>query len=182
MKTLKLLTFMLSVFTLSASAQLLHVGQSNNTANAIDNTKALPTGIYFIVNAEGKALTPWGPSVGQNVFLQPFTKSGVQKWQVTQHKTTKGITYILVVDGTDNLYLQPYPAKDHTPIVSPRSTGSIFKITAAGQPKLWYIKSVFYNGDALRSFVFSPNLPTEVRFEAPENTDRFLWKLVPVTN
>ena len=176
LKTILLLTITLEV---TACAQIKQVAQGP-AVNAIDNTTALPTGTYFIVNAGGGALNPLNPGVGENVFLRPFTKSGVQKWQITQHKTTKGaLSYTISLKGSDNLYFQPYAVKDHTPVISPRSNGTSFKITAAGSPKLWYIKSMLYNGDALRSFVYSPNLPTEIRFEAAENTDKFLWKLVP---
>jgi len=184
MKTIQLFTLALSILALSACAQLQQSVQGGNaTANAIDHTTALPTGVYFIVNAEGKALTPLNPSIAENVFLRPFTKSGVQKWQVTQRKTTKGTTYTISLDGSDNLYLQPYAVKDHTPVIGGRNNAGIsYKITAAPSPKCWYIKSTFYNGDALRSFVFSPGTPTEIRFEAAENTDKFLWKFIPAGN
>lgn len=184
MKTIQIFILLLSTLTLSSCAQLQQAGMvGNTTANAIDNTVALPTGAYFIVNAEGKALTPLNPSIAENVFLRPFTKSGTQKWQVTQRKTAKGTTYTISLDGSDNLYLQPYAVKDHTPVIGGRSNAGIsYKITAAQRPKCWYIKSSFYNGDALRSFVFSPNTPTEIRFEAAENTDKFLWKFIPAGN
>ncbi|MDR6783376.1 hypothetical protein ABIE26_000136 [Pedobacter africanus] len=184
MKTIQIFAFVLTMITLSACAQLQQAGLgSNATANAVDNTSTLPTGVYFIVNAEGKALTPLNPSIAENVFLRPFTKSGVQKWLVTQRKTTKGITYNISLDGADNLYLQPYAVKDHTPVIGGRNNAGIsYKITAAQSSKCWYIKSTFYNGDALRSFVFSPNTPTEIRFEAAENTGKFLWKFIPADN
>lgn len=184
MKAIQIFTLALTLFTLSACAQLRQLSQpGNSTANAIDHTDALPTGVYFIVNAEGKALTPLNPSIAENVFLQPFTKSGVQKWLITARKTAKGITYTISLDGADNLYLQPYAVKDHTPVIGARSNAGIsYKITAAQNPKCWHIKSIFYNGDALRSFVFSPNTPTEIRFEAAENTDSFLWKFIPAGN
>jgi hypothetical protein len=178
MKTVPSIISALLMLILPACAQLKHLEQGSSSANAVDNTSPLPTGTYFIVNA-ANALTPVGPTAGQNVFLQPFTNSGTQKWDITQHKTTKGITYTIRLAGSDNLYFQPYAVKDHTPIIGSNSSGTTFRITAAPGPKSWYIKSGFYNGDALRSFVFSPNLPTEIRFEAAENTDKFLWKLVP---
>ena len=178
MKTFKTLLLLTTTLAVSACAQLKQVTQGP-VINAIDNTVALPTGTYFITNAGGGALTPLNPGVGENVFLRPFTKSGVQKWHVTQHKTTKGVlTYTISLEGSDNLFFQPYAVKDHTPVISPRGSGTSFKIIAAGSPKVWYIKSMLYNGDALRSFVYSPNLPTEIRFEAAENTDKFMWKFV----
>jgi hypothetical protein len=79
-----------TILSISACAQLKQVAQGP-AINAIDNTSALPTGTYFIINAGGGALTPLNPGVGENVFLRPFTQSGVQKWQVTQHKTSKGV-------------------------------------------------------------------------------------------
>jgi len=185
MKTIHFFTLVLSILALSACAQLQQATQSGSTTtNAINNTNALPTGVYFIVNAEGKALTPLNPSIAQNVFLRPFTKSGIQKWAVTQRKSNKGaITYTISLDGSDNLYLQPYPVKDHTPIIGARNNAGVsYKITAASSPKCWYIKSTFYNGDALRSFVFSPNTATEMRFEAAEHVDKFLWKFIPANN
>lgn len=182
MKILQIFTLLLATLALPSCAQLQQASQgSNAAANAVDNTAALPTGVYFIVNAEGKALTPLNPSVAENVFLRPFTKSGMQKWAVTQRKSNKGlITYTISLDGADNLYLQSYPVKDHTPVIGSKSNSGIsYKITAAPSPKCWYIKSTFYNGDALRSFVFSPNTPTEMRFEAAENNGKFLWKFIP---
>lgn len=178
MKTLRPVLSILLILSLSACAQL-HVPPLNPTANAIDNTAPVPAGTYFIVNDSGMALTPNNSTVGENVFLQRFTKSGAQKWELTIHKTSKGDTYTIRLAGTDNLYFQPYYVKNHTPIIAAAGNTNSFKIVAAEGPKTWYIKSILYNGDALRSFVFSPNLPTETRFEAPENTGKFLWKLIP---
>lgn len=180
MKNLKFLLLASGILAISACKQLKQVAQGP-AINAIDNIAALPTGTYFIINSGGGALTPLTSGVGENVFLRPFSRSGVQKWQITQHKSSKGaITYTISLAGSDNLFFQPYAVKDHTPIIGPRGgNGTSYKIVAGESPKSWYIKSVLFNGDALRTFVFSPNLPTEFRFEAPESTDKFLWKLVP---
>lgn len=180
MKNFEFILLVSGISVLSACKQLQQVTQGP-AINAIDNTGAVPTGTYFIINAAGGALTPLSSGIGENVFLRPFSRSGIQKWQITLHKTAKGaVSYAIGLAGSDNLFLQPYPVKDHTPIIGPRGgNGTSYKIVAAESPKSWYIKSVLFNGDALRTFVFSPNLPTEFRFEAPESTDKFLWKLVP---
>lgn len=181
MKTLKLSIAVLLTLAISACSQIKTIGQSMQMPAAIDNTIPPPSGTYFIVN-NSKALTPWQPTVAQNVFLQPYSGSGTQKWEVKQYKTQKGISYTMRLAGTDNMYFQPNAVKDHTPMIGPAGPGTSFRIVAAPGAKQWYIKSTFYNGDALRSFVFSPNLPTEIRFEAPEPTDKFTWKLIPTGN
>ncbi|RFZ90396.1 hypothetical protein D0C36_21630 [Mucilaginibacter conchicola] len=179
MKTLRITLWMALTLAISACSQMRSIGQStSSTANALDNTAPLPTGTYFIVNGSS-ALTPWQPTVGQNVFLQSFNGSGTQKWDVTQNKTKKGISYTIKVAGSDNLYFQPFPVKDHTPMVGSPGNNSSYRIVAGPGPKQWYIKSLFYNGDAMHSFVFSPNLPTEIRFDAAQATDKFSWKFIP---
>lgn len=181
MKTLKFAIVALLTLSISACSQMKTIGQSMQMPTGIDNTIPLPTGTYFVVNGS-KALTPWQPTVAQNVFLQPYSGSGTQKWEVTQYKTKKGISYTMRLAGTDNMYLQPNAVKDHTPMIGPAGQGTSFRITAAPGAKQWYIKSTFYNGDALRSFVYSPNLPTEIRFEEPQETEKFLWKLIPTSS
>ena len=181
MKTLKTSIALLLTLILGACSQMKTIGQSMQMPAGIDNTAALPTGTYFIVNG-GNALTPWQPTVAQNVFLQRYTGSGTQKWEVTQQRSKKGISYTFRLAGTDNMYFQPNAVKDHTPMIGPAGQGTSFRVTAAPGEKQWFIKSTFYNGDALRSFIYSPNLPSEIRFAAPEATDKFLWKFIPTTS
>jgi hypothetical protein len=95
MKILKSVLLFSIALCFSACAQMKQIAQNSSPVNAIDNISAAPTGVYFIVNSGGSALTPLNPGVGENVFLRPFTKSGVQKWQVTQHKTTKRLSLTL---------------------------------------------------------------------------------------
>ncbi|MGY4539407.1 hypothetical protein ACVW0P_003841 [Mucilaginibacter sp. UYNi724] len=180
MKTLKLSIAALLTFAISACSQMKTIGQSMQMPAGIDNTAPLPTGTYFIVNGS-KALTPLQPTIAQNVFLRPYSGSGMQKWEVKQFRTKKGFSYTMRLAGTDNMFFQPNAVKDHTPMIGPAGAGTSFRILAGPGAKEWFIKSTFYNGDALRSFVYSADSATEIRFEAAEPTDKFTWKFIPTT-
>lgn len=152
--------------------------------NGIQNVSPLPSGTYYIVNGQHLALTPLEAGPGQNVFLRAFNRSGMQKWTVTRSGSTGTPSYTLRFEGeTDGLWLQGFPVKDHTPIIGPASRPFSFKITAVpGTTDSWYIKSDHYGGDAMHSFVFSTELPTEIRFDPVENSPKFTWKFVPMVN
>lgn len=157
-------------------------GSSQVRAQYIDNTIALPSGTYFIINAKtNEALTPEGPTAGQNVFLKAFKKSGLQKWYVKQIKTKNGISYTIRFDGTDGLFLCPYPVADHTPIIStPNGKEASYSIKAATENKCWHIKSLHLNGDAMQSYIYSKETPTEIRFNPIEDSNKFYWMFIPV--
>jgi hypothetical protein len=140
------------------------------------NEVLLATGTYFIINGN-VAITPEAPSLGQNVFLKPFRRSGLQKWVVTKSGTAKNISYTIKLAGdAEDLWLQPFPGSDHTPIVSYRD--GAYKITPVpGKAGLWYIKSIKNNGDALRSYLSDAALPLEMRFDPfEEGNTKFYWK------
>lgn len=173
------------VFVLLVTGILQVMGQqTSNKGKAADNTTALPTGTYFIVNSKtNEALTPNGPTAGQNVFLMPFKKSGLQKWNVKQIKTKNGISYTIGLDGSDGLFLCPFPAGDHTPIITtPFGKEGSYTIKSASDNKGWYIKSLHLNGDAMQSFVYSKETPTEIRFNPAEAADKFYWMFIPVSD
>jgi hypothetical protein len=149
--------------------------------NGISNNTPLPTGNYFVVNAANLALTPLSPTAGQNVFLQPFNHGGLQQWQITKQP---GVTnsYIIKLAGSDAMLFQPHDIKDRTGIISPSRGGTTFRIQAVpGKPNYWYIKSVKYNGDAMHSFVFSPDLATELRFDPAMPEPKFMWRFEKAT-
>lgn len=177
MKAIKIVVLGVSLL-MAACAPMKQMAQGR-TDNAVSNTVPLPTGNYFIVNANGQALQPWQPSVTQNVFLQPFNHGGMQQWHVTRTPNTSNYTIKLV--GTDAMYLQPNYVKDHTPMIATDRAGATFKITAAtGSQQTWLIKCAKYNGDAMHSFVFSPELPTELRFDPSDGSQRYQWRFIEV--
>ena len=168
---------------LSACAPMKQLAQSLPGAPAeagVANNMPLSSGTYFIVNANSnQALTPLNQSVGENVFLRDFNHGGLQRWQVIRVPNTT--TYSIKLAGTDAMFFQPNYVKDHTPMVSPGKNGTSFKIQAAqGTPDSWLIKSLKFNGDALHSFVFSPNLPTELRFDPTDGSRKFMWRFIKV--
>ena len=181
MKTLKFLTLAGLSILMVACAPKRQLAQSRpeNVEETMSNSAPLESGSYYIVNAGGLALTPWNAGAGENVFLQPFNHGGMQQWRVT--KTPNTNTYSIKLAGSDAMFFQPNYVKDHTPMVSPGKTGASFRIQAAtGSPDLWLIKSLKYNGDAMHSFVFSPNLPTEMRFDPSDGSRRFMWRFIKV--
>ena len=150
--------------------------------NAVTNETPLPSGTYYIVN-NNLALTPPDAMPGQNVFLKPFNRGGLQQWIVTRSGTGKNISYTLRLAGeTDGLWFQPYAVKEHTPVVGSRSGNISLKIVPVpNDPAHWYIKSVRYNGDAMHSYLFSRELPMEIRFDpAEENSSKYLWQFEAV--
>ncbi|MBS1993820.1 MAG: hypothetical protein JSS86_06245 [Cyanobacteria bacterium SZAS LIN-2] len=150
-------------------------GPANSQADPLPNS-----GTYFIVSADTKeALQPNGPTAGQNVFLYEFNQGGTQKWTVTRKidpKTKKPLnryTIRLAGENTD-LYLQPFPAPDHTCMVSNGATD----YTLAPGGGSFQIKSAALNGDALYTFP-SPPGNTEAHFGPADGTAKYKWDFIP---
>ena len=149
--------------------------------SALSQADPLPnTGTYFIVSVATKqAMQPNGPTPGQNVFLQEYNQSGMQKWAIKRKldpKTKKPLnsyTIRLAGDAAD-LNLQPFPAPDHTCIVS--SGTSNFSLAPIGGS--FVIKSSQLNGDALYSAPVTDS-NTEARFGPSDNSDKFKWDFLP---
>jgi len=117
------------------------------------NVDPLPkSGTYFIINAATHAaLQPNAPSLGQNVFLSEYNKSGTQQWTITRRidPTTKKPTnrYTIRLAGENkDLHFQPHPSvNDATPILG--MDGAVFALEATQDGLL--VKSVEKNGDAM---------------------------------
>lgn len=139
----------------------------------IKNDAAIKKGIYFIVNGNGQAIEPLGPTAGNNVFLRKFNKSGMQKWEILPQKD--GNYFIRLYES--ELYLEPHPAGERTAWLDSSKSG--YKIVAdSGSDTHWYIKSKTRKGDAMRSYVFSSELATEIRFEPLEDDKKFKWEFI----
>ncbi|WP_300597695.1 hypothetical protein [Niabella sp.] len=152
-------------------------------AAAVTNDPQLASGTYFLVNGN-VALTPEAASLGQNVFLKPFRRSGLQKWVVTKSGTPKNIIYTIKLAGdAEDLWFQPFPGiSDRTPIVSYKegNVSSYKIIPVPGKAELWYIKSIKNNGDALRAYMSDATAPLEMRFDpVEEGSAKFYWKFEP---
>jgi hypothetical protein len=137
------------------------------------------TGMYFIINAlNDHALEPLGGTPGQNVFLSEYTKSGMQKWNLTRQidpktkQPTNRYTIRLAGDST-KLYLAPFPVSNHTSILD--SSPSVFIVQPAGDD--FVIRSVARNGDSL-CCVANPPLRDEVQIQPQDESSRFHWKFV----
>lgn len=174
MKAIGLLPALATLFALtcvpSANSQGATVG--------VDN---LPnSGTYFIVSAETKeALQPVAATVGQNVLLYEYNSSGMQKWVVTRKidpKTKKPLnSYTIRLAGENNdLYLQPFPAPDHTCMIS--SGASTFSMAPAAAS--YVIKSAAQNGDALYTYPYPP-MNTEARLGPNDGSQKFHWDFIP---
>jgi hypothetical protein len=141
------------------------------------------SGTYFIVSADSKeALQPVGSTVGQNVFLYEFNKSGVQKWTVTRKidpKTKKPLNrYTIRLAGENNdLYLQPFPSPDHTCMIS--SGASVCSLAPGGGS--FQIKSATLNGAALYTYP-SPPGNTEPHFGPADSAQKCKWDLCLLIN
>ncbi len=137
----------------------------------VKNDAVLPKGVYFIVNGNGEAIEPLGPTLANNVFLEKFNKSGMQKWEVSPQKD--GSYLIKLYDS--EFYLAPHPAGERTAWLD--SSKSAYKIEAvSGSDKHWHIKSKARKGDAMRSY--SAGTITEIRFEPTEDDKKFRWEFV----
>lgn len=139
----------------------------------VKNDATLKRGIYYIINGNGQAIEPLSPTSGNNVFLRKFNKSGMQKWEVIPQKDG---SYLIKLYESE-LYLEPHPAGERTAWLDSAKAG--YKIEAIkGSDDQWYIKSKARKGDAMRSYIFSPELATEIRFEPTEDDKKFKWKLI----
>lgn len=180
MKTIKTLTLCFSILLIACKPmKQLAQGRPDYTAETMSNAAPLPSGNYFIVNADELALTPWQPTAAQNVFLQPFNHGGMQQWHITRIGNSNSYNIKLV--GSEGMFFQPNYVKDHTPMISPDKSSIIFRVQPAttGQ-QYWLIKCLKYNGDAMHSYIYSPNLPTELRFDPSDGSKRFLWRFIRV--
>lgn len=181
MKTIKLLA-MCATFLLMACKPIKQLSSGHlqeRPEDVVSNAAPLATGDYFIVNDDNLALTPLNPTVGENVFLRNFNHGGMQQWHIT--RTPNATTYTIKLVGSDAMFFQPYYVPDHTPMIGPGKSISFRIVPAAGSTQRWLIKSLKYNGDALHSYVFSPNLPTEMRFNPSDGGRKFMWHFVRIT-
>ena len=164
---------------LTAFLFLTSAPAANSTGATASIDKLPKSGTYYIVSSETKeALQPEAATAGQNVFLYEYNQSGMQKWTVTRKidpKTKKPLnSYTIRLAGENNdLYLQPFPAPDHTCMVS--SGASNYSLGAAGES--FVIKSSALNGDALNTYP-SPPGPTEAHFGPSDSSQKFKWDFI----
>jgi len=165
---------------LAALAVVMAITLFNFSPSALSQADPLPaSGTYFIVSADTKeALQPEANTAGQNVFLHEFNQSGMQKWIVKRFidpKTKKPLNkYTIRLTGENaDLYLQPFPAQDHTCMIS--SGSSNFTLAKAGDS--FQLKSSAQNGDALYAFP-SPPGNTEARFGPADSAAKFNWDFI----
>jgi len=165
---------------LGALAVLLALLLFNVAPAAQSQADLLPnSGTYFIVSADTKeALQPEGNTAGQNVFLKEFNQSGMQKWIVTRKidpKTKKPLNrYTIRLSGENaDLYLQPFPAAEHTCMIS--NGASNFSLAKAGDS--FQLKSSAQNGDALFAFPSPPSY-TEARFGPSDGSTKYSWDFI----
>lgn len=137
------------------------------------------SGTYFIVNAASEeALQPVQPSSGQNVILQGFSKSGLQKWTITRKidavskKPTNRYTIRLAGENA-TLNLQPHPVQDCPAIISLDSEVFVLEPGESG----FLVKSVTQNGDALCTLQ-SPPSDTETRFSPNDGSAKYRWNFI----
>jgi hypothetical protein len=75
---------------------------------------------------------------------------------------------------TADRYLQPFPAPDHTAMISTDATNfSLGQMSGS-----FILKCSALNGDALYSFPAASG-PTEVRFGPSDGTTKFRWDFIP---
>jgi hypothetical protein len=162
---------------LTAACSLLVMGAAPLSAIADE----LPnTGTYFIVNASSQdALQPVGATVGQNVLLYPYNKSGMQKWTINRRidpKTNKPTNRYTIKLAGDNgtLNLVPHPSvPDATALVTEDTSVYVLEPAASGL----LIKSLSRNGDAL--FVHpQPPMNAEACFGPSDGTTKFCWNFI----
>lgn len=164
-----------------AQSLLMALTLSISAVTAVFADGTLPeTGTYFIVNAgNGDALQPLGPTPGNNVFVYPFNKGGLQKWIFTRYidpvskKPTNRYTIKIAGEGT-SLFFAPHDMVERTSILD--SSKSDFAIQPG--PNGFLIKSIKRNGDALYA-MSSPNQMTETRFGPDDGSAKFRWAIDP---
>ncbi len=146
---------------------------------------ALPdSGTYFIVNnATGQALQPNSPSLGQNVFLHDFNRSGTQKWTVTRRmdpRTNQPTNRCTIRFAGENLELnfEPHPSvSDNCPVLG--LDKAVFTLALSGDGVL--IKSVSHGGDALFPFAQEAD-HGEPRFAPDDGSAKFRWTFIRAEN
>lgn len=149
---------------------ILLLGIGSLTYGQIKNDKPIERGIYFILNGN-QAIEPLGPTLGNNVFLKKYNKSGMQKWEVIPQKDG---SYLIRLYETE-LYLEPHPAGERTAWLDTSRSG--YKIEAdENSDTNWYIKSKARKGDAMKSY--SDGTFREIRFESAQDDKKFKWEFV----
>ncbi len=135
------------------------------------------SGTYFISNmSSDEALQPAGATVGQNILLYEFNKSGMQKWTINRkldpktQKPTNRYTIKLAGDNGD-LNFEPHPVADCAAILGAEK--SVYVLEPADSGTL--IKSVAKNGDALYVYP-QPPMNAEARFGPNDGSTKFRWK------
>lgn len=139
------------------------------------------TGVYYIVNnGTGQALEPNAPSLGQNVFMVSFKRSGVQKWKVTRkvdprtNQATNRCTIRLAGENRE-LNLEPHPSvSDRCPILG--LDVAVFSLALEGDGVV--IKSVSHGGDALYPYSQEGD-QGEPRFARNDGSPSFRWTFIP---
>ena len=149
--------------------------------NKVDAPATVPlieNGTYSIINVSTQdALTPVMLTAGQNVFLQnQVTTDLLQRWYIQ----FDGLYYTIRSQQENTLFFQPFPAGEHTSIISSNNGDSspkflLEKIVENGAV-YFKIKSVLLAGQAL--YQFTNGLYEEARFKAFENTDLFKWQII----
>ncbi len=150
------------------------LGFAQKTKGALPKIKKLAPGTYYIINSStSEALTPGMGSAGQNIFLQDFTRDGLQQWKVIQ----KGKQYAIQLEGHSDLLLQPHPTvRDHTPILNlPDPAFHLYSIDSASATT-WFIRSVHQNGNALHPW----GSDKELRFSNTGGSKQSQWEFRPV--
>lgn len=134
------------------------------------------SGTYFITSvSSGEALQPVGPTVGQNVLMYEYTKSGLQKWTITRkidpktQKPTNRYTIRLAGENGD-LNFEPHPVAERTAMIGTDKSVFVFEPGEAGI----LIKSVTNNGDALFVYPYPP-MNSEARFGANDGSAKYRW-------
>ena len=164
----------MALFALGGCSGLMY---AQKEIKAVENIQPLAKGIYFIVNERGLALTPYQPSPGSNVFARSLNRSGIQKWEVSPR--SGGSYTIKLVES--NMFFQPHDVAERTAVLDITLNGALFNIQAdKSSSTSWNIKSRKFRNDAMCSYVFSPELPTEVRFLPLEASKEFKWKFIAV--
>lgn len=138
----------------------------------------IENGTYAIINVSTQdALTPVQLTAGQNVFLQnQLTSDLLQRW----HIQFDGQYYTIRSQQESSLFFQPFPAGDHTAIISSNDGNSnpkfiLEKIEENGAV-YFKIKSLLLGQQAL--YQLTNGMYEEARFKAFENTDLFKWQFV----
>jgi hypothetical protein len=175
MKTIKLVFAIISLLLTA----YLPAYSDNGAAVNID---PLPnTGTYYIIPmGTNDALQPNAATLGQNVFLTEFNRSGMQQWKinrkidpVTNQPTNR---YSIRLAGeNEELNFQPHPSVGSAiPIVGLDKVTYELQATQGGV----FVKCVERNGDAMyynRTATF-----TEPHFGPNDGSPKFIWNFLNI--